>query len=150
MSRKLRLAFLASLLLNAVLIGVLVGQTPGRLDRTARREQRMETALEGLPADAQARVREKFTQLRSAARPLFGEIRAAQDEALRTLAAEPFDQAAYDLQIAKINQLRVETTDRLAQMAKQAALELSPDERRKFVEVMRRPEVRGQKSEGGK
>ena len=142
MSRKLRLAFLASLLLNAVLIGVLVGQTPGRLDRGARREQRIEAALDGLPADAQARVREKFTQLRSAARPLFEEIRAAQDEALRILAAEPFDQAAYDLQVAKIKRLRVETTDRLAETAKQAALELPPNERQKFIQIMRRPQSR--------
>lgn len=139
MSRKFKLAFLASLLLNVVLIGIFLGQSPRHFDRDARREQRLEQALEGLPAESQSRLREKYAQLRTVARPLFAEIRAAQDEAARTLSAEPFDEAAYDRQMLEINRLRVESTNRLSKVAKEIAVDLTPEERRRFAEMLRRP-----------
>lgn len=138
MSKKVKLAFLASLLLNVVLIGVFLGESPRRFDRNAMRGQRIEQALEGLPAEAQSRLRENFARLRLVAQPSFEQIRAAQDEAVRILAAEPFDEAAYDRQVIKINQLRVETTDRLSKVAKQVAMNLSADERRHFAAMLRR------------
>jgi uncharacterized membrane protein len=139
MSKMIRLAFLGSLILNVVMIGFFVGQSPRRFDRDARREQRMEQVLQGLSPETQSRIREKFTQLRSAAQPQFDQIRTAQDEAMRILGAERFDEDAYSRQVAKINQLRVETTDRLSKAAKEAALALPPNERRKFAELLRRP-----------
>lgn len=139
MSRKLKLAFLASFLLNVVLIGIFLGQSPRYLDRETRREQRIEQALEGLPAESQSRLREKYAQLRAAAQPLFAEIRAAQDEAARAMSAEPFDEAAYDRQILEINRLRVEATNRLSEIAKEIAVSLTADERSRFAELLRRP-----------
>jgi len=139
MSKKFKLAFLASLFFNVVLIGVFVGQSPRHFDREARREQRMDQVLEGLPVEAQSRLREKMAQLRSAAQPLFERIRTAQDEAARALAAEPFDEAAYDRKIVEINRLRMESTDRLSKAAKEAAMSLPADERRRFAEMLRRP-----------
>ena len=146
MSKKFKLAFLASLLLNVVLIGVFLGQSPRHFDREARREQRMDQALEGLPPEAQSRLREKMAQLRSAAQPLFERIRAAQDEAAGALGAEPFDEAAYDRKIVEINRLRMESTDRLAKVVKEAAMSLPADERRRVAEMLRRPRPPDRKS----
>lgn len=139
MSRKLRLAFLASLLLNVVLIGIFLGQSPRRFDRDARREQRLEQVLDGLPPESRARLREKYAELRAAAQPLFAGIRAAREEAARALGAEPFDEAAYDRQILEINRLRVEATKRLSKVAKEIAVDLTADERRRFAQLLRRP-----------
>ena len=139
MSKKFKLAFLASLFLNVVLIGVFLGQSPRHFDRGARREQRMDQTLEGLPVEAQSRLREKMAQLRSAAQPLFERIRTAQDEAARALGAEPFDEAVYNRKIVEINRLRMESTDRLSKVAKEVAMSLPADERRRFTEMLRRP-----------
>jgi uncharacterized membrane protein len=138
MSKKFKLAFLASLILNVVLIGVFLGLSPRQFDRNGRREQRMDQVLEGLPAEAQSRLREKFAQLRSVAQPLFERIRTAQDEAARALGAEPFDEAVYDRQIVEINRLRMESTDRLSKVAKETAKSLPAEERRRFAEMLRR------------
>jgi uncharacterized membrane protein len=146
MSKKFKLTFLASLLLNVILIGVFLGQSPRRFDREARREQRMDRVLEGLPAEAQSRLHEKIAQLRSAAQPLFERIRAAQDEAARALGAEPFDEAVYNLKIVEINRLRMESTDRLSEVAREAAMSLPADERRRFAEMLRRPRPPDRKS----
>ncbi|HEY7557766.1 MAG TPA: periplasmic heavy metal sensor [Candidatus Binatia bacterium] len=139
MSKKFKLAFLASLLLNVVLTGVFLGQSRRHFDRDARRDQRMDQMLDGLPAEAQSRLREKFAQLRSVAQPLFERIRAAQDEASRALGAEPFDEAVYDRQILEINRLRMEATNRLSKVAKETAMSLPAQERRRFAEMLRRP-----------
>ena len=146
MSKKLKIAFLASLFLNVVLIGVFLGQSPRHFDRGARREQRLDQALEGLPAEAQARLREKMAAIRSAAQPLFERIRTAQDEAARALAAEPFDEAAYNRKIVEINRLRTESTDHLAKVAKEAVISLPADERRRFAEMLRRPRLPDRKN----
>jgi len=139
MSKKFKIAFLASLFLNVVLIGVFLGQSPRHFDRQARREQRVDQVLEGLPAEAQSRLRDKIGQLRSAAQPLFERIRAAQDETARALGAEPFDEAAYNHKIVEINRLRMESTEHLSKVAKEAVMSLSADERRRFAEMLRRP-----------
>jgi uncharacterized membrane protein len=139
MSRKTKLAFLASIVLNVLLIGVLLGQTPRRFDRGALREQRMEQALKDLPQASQTRVRERFLQLRATAEPLFAELRQAQDETARLLGAEAFDESAFDQQESKINELRADMTKKLSHVVKNAIKDLTPEERQRFAELLRRP-----------
>lgn len=139
MNRKTKLAFLASIVLNVLLVGVLLGQSPHRFDRGALREQRMEEVLKDLPQDSQARVRERLQQVRATALPLFTEMRRAQDETARVLASEPFDEGAFDRQESKIHELRADMTRKLSRAVKDATRGLTPEERRRFAELLRRP-----------
>src|SRR4030095_3043381 len=118
MSRKTKLIFVGSIVLNVLLVGVLVGQSPRRFDRGAMREQRMEQAIKDMPEASQARIRNRFRQLRTAAERLFNQMRQIQDESARLLGAEPFDEAAFDSQQAKINELRANMTKKLAEVVK--------------------------------
>jgi uncharacterized membrane protein len=139
MSQKTKLAFIASIVLNVLLVGVLLGQSPRRFDPGAMREQRMEQVIKDLPATSQTRLRERFQQLRATAEPLFREMRQVQDESARLLAVEPFDEAAFDGQQAKINKMRADMTKKLSEVVKNAAKDLTPEERRRFAELLRRP-----------
>lgn len=139
MSQKTKLAFIASIVLNVLLVGVLVGQSPRRFDRNALRQQRMEQVIKDLPEASQARLRERFQQLRAAADPLFAQMREAQDETARLIGADLFDEAAFDRQEAKINALRADMTKKLSQVVKNAIKDLTPEERRRFAELLRRP-----------
>ena len=139
MSQKTKLAFIASIVLNVLLVGVLLGQSPRRFDRGAMREQRMEQAIKDLPATSQTRLRERFQQLRATAEPLFREMRQVQDESVRLLAVEPFDEAAFDGQQAKINKMRADMTKKLSEVVKNAVKDLTPEERRRFADLLRRP-----------
>ena len=58
MSKTVRLVFLASLVLNVLLVGVLLGRLPR--DVGFGRQQRLEQALKDLPEPTQTRFREKF------------------------------------------------------------------------------------------
>ena len=139
MNRTTKLVFLASVILNVILIGLLLGQTPRRFDRGAMREKRMEQALKDLPEASRTRLREKLQQLRAAADPLFEQIRKAQDEAVSLLGNDPFDEAAYDRQVSKINDLREDMTKKLSAVVKASSKDLSPQERQRFASLLRRP-----------
>lgn len=139
MTKSFKLVFLASLVLNLLLLGVILGRVPGAFESGSPSEQRMEQALKNLPEPAQTRVREKFAQIRAAGGPLREQMDRARAEALRLLSAEPFDEAAYDRQVSKISELRLEMFKRMGQSVKQTAKELTPEERRMFADVLRRP-----------
>lgn len=139
MNRTLNLAFLTSLVLNLLLLGVILGRVPHEFDSRPTRRERMEEALKELPDAAQARLREKFDQIRATGDPLRDQIDTARNEALRLMSAEPFDETAYDRQVNKIDHLREEMFNRMSQAIKQTIEELSPEERRMFANVLRRP-----------
>jgi uncharacterized membrane protein len=139
MSQKTKLAFIASIVLNVLLVGVLLGQSPRRFDRGTMRQQRMEQVIKDLPEASQTRLREKFQQLRAAADPLFEQIRKSEEEAVQLLAKAPFDEPAYDRQVSKITEIRVAMTKKLSQVVKDANKDLSAEERTRFAQLLRRP-----------
>jgi uncharacterized membrane protein len=139
MNRTLKLLFLVSIVLNVLLVGVLMGQLSRRLERGSVREQRMEQALRDLPQPTQTRLREKFKQMRAAGDPLREQLRIAREETLGILSADPFDEAAYDRQVSKIDDLQLQLFKKMGQVVKEVAKELSPEERRIFAQILRRP-----------
>jgi uncharacterized membrane protein len=139
MSQTIKLAFVASLVLNLLLLGVILGQVPRAFDPPPTRQQRLEESLSKLPEPVQARLREKFAQIRAASEPQRREIDRARAEALRILGAEPFSEAAYDSQVKKIEELRAEMFRGMGQAIKETAKELAPAERRMLAELLRRP-----------
>ncbi|MGH7874631.1 MAG: periplasmic heavy metal sensor [Candidatus Binatia bacterium] len=139
MNRAAKMTFVGSIILNVLLLGFVVGQSPRRFDRSAMRQQRMEQVIKDLPEASQQRLRERVQQLRGTADPLFEQMRKAQDEAVELLGAETFDEAALDRQEAKINELRAKMSKQLSQSVKLAIKDLSPEERRHFAQMLRRP-----------
>jgi uncharacterized membrane protein len=139
MNRAAKMTFVGSIILNVLLLGFVLGQSPRRFDRNAMRQQRIEQVIKDLPEASQQRLRERFQQLRSTADPLFEQMRKAQDEAVQVLGAESFDEAALDRQEAKINELRTEMSKQLSQSVKLAIKDLGPEERRRFAQMLRRP-----------
>ncbi len=140
MTKAVKLAFLASLVLNLLLLGIILGRVPHGLEATPpTRQVRMEEALKKLPEPTQSRFREKFAQIRASSDPLRQQIDEARAETLRLLSADPFDEAAYDRQVSRIEELRGEMFKRMGQNFKQTAKDLAPEERRILAELLRRP-----------
>ena len=139
MTKSVKLAFLASLVLNIILLGIILGHLPRSLEGTPSRQGRMEQALQKLPDAVQAKFREKFKQIRAAGDAQRQQMDSARSEALRLLSAEPFDEAAYDRQVSKIDGLREEMFKHMSEAVKQTAKDLTPEERRMFADVLRRP-----------
>ena len=104
--QDVKLVFLASLVLNVLLVGVFLGRLPR--DVGFGRQQRLEQALKDLPEPTQTRLREKFKQMRASGDPLRDQIRLAREETLNILTADPFDEAAYDRHVNQIDDLQLQ------------------------------------------
>src|SRR4029453_11995386 len=137
MSKSVRLVFLASMVLNVLLVGVLLGRLPR--DVGFGRQQRLEQALKDLAEPTQTRLREKFRQMRAAGDPQRDQIRLAREETLSILSADPFDEAAYDRHVSQIDDLQLQMFKKMGQVVKEIAKELSPEERRLFAKILGRP-----------
>ena len=137
MSKTVRLVFLASLVLNVLLLGVVLGRLPREVG--FGRQQRLEQALKDLPEPTQTRFREKFKLMRAAGDPQMDQIRVAREETLRILSTDPFDEAAYDRHVSQIDDLQLQMFKKIGQTVKEIAKELSPEERRLFAKILRRP-----------
>jgi uncharacterized membrane protein len=136
---KLRFAFLLSLLGNVLLVGILLGELPHRFGERLSREERMEKAIEDLPEPLRAQFREKMERVREGSEPIREQIREAREEAIRILTAEPFDGTAYDRQVSKIHELYGQRSQRMAEVVKEVAKDLPPEQRQVLAEVLRRP-----------
>lgn len=139
MSKKLQGVFLASILVNVLLVGVLLGELPRRFDRGTSRQQRMEQALQTLPEPVQTRVRARAETMREDGEPIREQIRQAREEAIRLLVTEPFVEAAYDQQVQQISALRLYLAQRMAQGIKTMAQDLPSEHRAVLADMLRRP-----------
>jgi len=135
MSHKIRWIILASILLNVLLVGILFGRLPHEFDRNAYYDRAMEQAIKSVPQSEQAAFRQKLDQMRSQAGPIRDQIREARDETLRIVTTDPFNESAFDAQVKKINDLRVQ----MSNILKQAAKELPADQRHALGEALKRP-----------
>jgi uncharacterized membrane protein len=135
MNQKFKWIILVSLLLNVLFVGILFGELPRRMDRDAYRRQIMDEAIKKLPESEREPFRQKLENMRATAEPIRKQIREARDEGIKIVIAERFDEAAFDEQVKKINDLRVQMADIL----KEAAKTLPPDQRRALGETMKRP-----------
>ena len=135
MNHKLKWVILVSILLNVLLVGILFGQLPRHFDRDVYYQRIMEQAVKKLPISEQAPFREKMDHMRAEAEPIRGQIRETRDETVRIVTTEPFDEAAFDRQVKKINDLRVQ----MSAILKKAAKELSLEQRIALGEALKRP-----------
>lgn len=139
MNTKLKSAFIVSIILNVLLIGIFFGTLSPGFGRESSRRERLTTEIEKLPEPARSRLRDKMAQLRSADNPLREQMRQARNEAIRLLVAEPFDEAAYDSQLVKVNELRGQMSKRMSDDMKELVKGLPPEQRTAVGEMLKRP-----------
>jgi len=139
MNTKLKSAFIMSIILNVLLLGILVGTLSPGFGRESSRRERLTAEIEKLPEPARSRFRDKMAQLRAADDPLREQMRQARNQAIDLLVAEPLDEAAYDKQLIQISQLRGQISQRVADDLKELVRGLPPEQRAAVGEVLKRP-----------
>jgi uncharacterized membrane protein len=139
MNTRLKSTFIASIILNVLLVGIFFGTLSPGFGRESSRRERLTAEIEKLPEPARSRFRDKMAQLRSADNPLREQMRQARNEAIRLLVAEPFDEAAYDGQLVKVNELRGQMSKRMSDDMKDLVKGLPPEQRTAVGELLKRP-----------
>jgi uncharacterized membrane protein len=139
MNTKLKSAFIVSIILNVLLLGIFFGTLSPGFGRESSRRERLTAEIEKLPEPARSRFRDKMAQLRAADDPLREQMRQARNQAIDLLVAEPLDEAAYDKQLIQISQLRGQISKRVADDLKELVRGLPPEQRAAVGEVLKRP-----------
>ena len=139
MSHTLKMVFLVSLIANVLLLGVVLGAVPRRLEAPPSFRDRVNADIQKLPEPARTRMRENMEQSRKADEPTLTEIRQAREETLKIIAADPFDEAAYDQQVNKISELRRGLFQHMSDNMKAIIKTLPPDQRKAVADIFRRP-----------
>ena len=139
MNNKLKGAFIASVVLNVLLLGIFFGTLSPGFGRESSRRERLTAEIEKLPEPARSRFRDKMAQLRAADDPLREQMRQARNQAIDLLIAEPLDEAAYDKQLIQISQLRAQISKRVADDLKELVRGLPPEQRTAAGELLKRP-----------
>lgn len=134
MSRKVKILILASVLLNVLLTGMILGHFSHWIGHTWSRSHAVDLPQEKKDY-IQAALRKAFKENRS----LHDEMRRRREHTLRILKTEPFDEAAYQREVENIHTLRGQMMQHLADTVKKLAKELSPEERQALAEILRRP-----------
>ena len=139
MNRSLKVIFLVSLIANVLLLGIVLGAAPHRLEEPPSFRDRVKADIEKLPEPARTKMRENMEQTRKTDEPRFAEIRQAREETLKIIAAEPFDEAAYDRQVDRISELRRGMFQHMSDNIKSIVKTLPPDQRKAVADLFRRP-----------
>ena len=137
MTRKLRVAFLLSVIINVLLAGVILGALPHRFIGHRPSRETFRKDVDTLPEPARSRFLAKVDEFRKD--PLRQQMTDARNEAIRLLVAQPFDETAYDRQVDKINDLRVQITNRMAADMKEIVKGLPADQRDSLAKILKRP-----------
>jgi Spy/CpxP family protein refolding chaperone len=139
MNTKLKGAFVASIILNVLLLGIFFGTLSPGFGRENSRRERLTGQIEKLPEPARSRFRDKMAQFRSTDDPSREQMRQVRNEAIRLLVAEPFDEAAYERQLLKVDELRRQRTKRMSDEMKELLKGLPPEQRTEVGEMLKRP-----------
>jgi uncharacterized membrane protein len=139
MNKKLKITFLISIIANVLLLGIVLGALPQRFEARPSFQDRLKADLKKLPEPARTRFGESMEKMRKAGEPLREQMQQAREEAIRLLTGEPFDEAAYDKQVSKIQELRQQMGKQMSNNMKEVAKSLPPEQRKELAKVLSRP-----------
>jgi len=136
MSKKMKIMVLSSLLLNALLIGVIVGDLLHRFGREHFIGKHAEL-ISKLPQDKAELFLKTVERVHLNNRNIYHQIREARKEAMKILVAPEFDEAAYRLELKKLHELGGLKMHGLANATIELAKQFGQEERRALAQHLR-------------
>ena len=136
MSKKMKVMVLSSLLLNALLIGIIVGDLSHRFG-SEHFVGRHAEFISKLPQDKAELFLKTVERIHLNNRNIYNKIRKARKEAMKILAAPEFDEAAYRLKLKKLHELGDLMMQGLANATIEIARQFGQEERRALAQHLR-------------
>jgi uncharacterized membrane protein len=139
MSKTIRILIISSLILNVLLIGIIIGSMSDRLfrkDFPGRKPPELGLKLspdkEKLFSDTMEKAFRENDHIRK-------QMDEARERVLLILSAPEFDEAAYQAETAKLEELRGVMMQRFADATKELAKQFNQGERKVLAEHLRQP-----------
>ncbi len=136
MSKTLKIIFAASIILNILLAGVVIGTYSHGFRMKFSMRHDIDETLKDFPADKRTLVTGAMESLRESTKETKKEIRERRREVLEILSAPEFDPALYDKKVAELHALMDRLGNEFAGTARDLALNLDQDERKALAEAI--------------
>lgn len=138
MSKGLKIFLAASVLLNVLLVGVLIGTLSHTMLWRMEKGKQAVMFLKDLPPARREMVIQTIKKMKKESRESRKKIKTAREEVINAFAAPEFDPERFDRSVAAMNAIMGELTDNIAEETKKIALELSPEERKELANTMKK------------
>jgi uncharacterized membrane protein len=138
MSRKVKILVVASVVLNVLFAGVIIGNMFHQMGRwSAFRHDRALAAK--LPPEKYRLFTEVMGGARSECKQIRKRIQETREQTLGILTAPEFDEQSFQREVEKLRQLRGQVADRMAGATLELAKQFDPEERRLLGKYLERP-----------
>lgn len=137
MNKKMKVLIISSLLLNVLFVGFILGDVSQRFRKEHFHGKDARELAAKLPGDKETLFFETVERVHLNNRDTYNQVRKAREEAMRILGAPEFDEAAYRLQVEKLNELRGLMKRRLAGATIELARTFSQEERRALAQHLK-------------
>ena len=141
MSKKITMLIIASLLLNVLLVGIIIGNISHRVDgkRFVRRHGHGREFAVKLPPAKQELFFTTMERVNRENRGIHRQMREARQRVFLILTAPEFDEVAYQREVEKLDQLRTQMMRRLEDATKELAKQFDQEERKSLADHLRNP-----------
>ena len=139
MNRRIKLLLLVSIVLNAGLVGIFIGQMSHHLLWSHNAHHFPGERLAELPENKRKLFEDTMHSSRHDTQSLRDQADTAQKEASRLLAAEPFNEEAFITQMQHVSDLRAEMKRHMAESMASLAKQFTPQERAILADIVSHP-----------
>jgi uncharacterized membrane protein len=138
MSRKIKILVVASMVLNVLLAGVIIGNLTHQMGRWPAFKTDRALAAK-LPPEKYKLFTEIMGGARSECKQIRKQIRETRTQTLGILMAPEFDEQSFQRETARLRELRGQVSDRMAGATLQLAKQFDSEERRLLGRYLERP-----------
>jgi len=139
MSKKVKIFVAASVLLNLLLVGLVVGRLWRRSCETPPARESEEVLAAKFPDAQRQALLDAIAKMRSDSQDLRQQIAESRQRVLSILTAPEFDARAFQTEVDRLHDLRNRLMQRRAEMVKGLAGQMNQDERKLLGDFLRHP-----------
>jgi len=139
MSKKVKMLLVASLVLNVLFAGVIMGNVFHRIGWRSASKHDDRVLAAKLSPEKYKLFTEVMGGARSECKQIRKQIRENREQVLGILTAPEFDEASFQREVDTLNDLRGQVADRLAVATLELARQFDPEERRLLGKYLERP-----------
>ncbi len=138
MSKKLKIIFFVSIIINVLLVGVVIGHFSTRYFVKKHFKDHFPKIERELPAEKQKMLTDVMMKLHKESRGTKRKIHKLRKEIAQVVSAPEFDEQLFDKKVSELHDLHGEMARGLAEVTKKLAVKFTPEERIVLAEILKR------------
>jgi len=148
MSRNIKIVLTASIILNVLFLGILIGLFSDDFKKHKNMRSQMHSSIDKLPKEKAKLVKKTMRSLHKETKKTRKQVRKTRKNINNIISAPEFDESAYDAEIKNLQELQAEIMKKFGKVTKELALQLEQDERKVIAELLKKRTFKHKRQRG--